>query len=130
MAAPELAPGHTFGDRTTVTGALSRRARVTAYEGVTAPGRQVVIKLYDPALGEASVAALRNAAAITRDLPRGCALEVLDVGVDASTGSAFVITERSARPSLAHLVQLCPLSADEAVALVRSLARALGGAHE
>lgn len=109
---------------------MGRSERVSAWEGVTATGRPVVIKLYDPALGEASLAALRAAAAVTRDLPRGYALEVLDVGVDASTGGAYVVTERSARPSLAHLVQLCPLSPEEVVALVRSLARALGGAHE
>ncbi len=130
MAAPELAAGHVIDGHTTVAGVLARGARVTAHEGVTALGRQVVIKLYDPALGAASLVALQAAADVTRDLPRGQALEVLDVGVDGVTGGAFVVTERSARPSLAHLVQLCPLSPDEVVALVKNLARALGGAHD
>ena len=130
MAAPELAAGHVIDGQTTVSGVMARGTRVTAHEGVSAPGRQVVIKLYDPALGAASLVALQAAADVTRDLPRGYALEVLEVGVEGTTGGAFVVTERSARPSLAHLVQLCPLSPDEVVALVRSLARALGGAHE
>jgi serine/threonine protein kinase len=130
LASPELTPGQVIGDRSTVQGPLGRSERVSAWEGVTATSRPVAIKLYDPALGEGSLSALRAAAAVTRDLPRGYALEVLEVGLDAGTGAAYVVTERSARPSLAHLVQLCPLSPDEVVALVRSLARALGGAHE
>lgn len=130
MASPELTPGQVIGDCNTVQGPLGRGERVSAWEGAAATGRPVVIKLYDPALGEGSLSALRAAAAVTRDLPRGYALEVLEVGVDTGTGAAFVVTERSARPSLAHLVQLCPLSPDEVVALVRLLARALGGAHE
>jgi serine/threonine protein kinase len=130
LAPPELTVGQVIGDRNTVQGPLGRGERVSAWEGVTTTGRPVVIKVYDPALGEASLSALRAAAAVTRDLPRGYALEVLDVGVDAGTGAAYVVTERSARPSLAHLVQLCPLQPEEVVALVRSLARALGGAHE
>jgi len=130
VSAPELAAGHVIDGQTTVAGVMARGTRVTAHEGVTGPGRQVVIKLYDPALGAASLVALQAAADVTRDLPRGYALEVLEVGVEGTTGGAFVVTERSARPSLAHLVQLCPLSPDEVVALVRSLARALGGAHE
>ena len=109
---------------------MGRGARVAAYEAVSAPSRQVVVKLYDPALGPPTLATLRAAEAVTRDLPRGSTLEVLEVGVDGGSGAAMVVTERSARPSLAHLVQLCPLAPPEAATLARNLARALAPAHE
>ncbi len=130
MAAPELAAGHILGGRYTIVGSMGRGARVATYEAVSAPNRQVVVKLYDPALGPPTLATLRAAEAVTRDLPRGAALEVVEVGVDGGSGAAMVVTERSPRPSLADLVQLCPLSAAEAATLARNLARALGAAHE
>ena len=130
MPAPELVAGHIVGGRYTVVGTMARGARVAAYDAVSAPGRQVVVKLYDPALGPPTLATLRAAEAVTRDLPRGSTLEVLEVGVDGGSGAAMVVTERSAKPSLAHLVQLCPLSPAEAATLARNLARALAPAHE
>jgi serine/threonine protein kinase len=128
MPAPDLAQGHVVGGRYTVVGVLGRGARRTAYEAVRAPSRQVVIKMYDPVLGPPALATLRASEAVTRDLPR--ALEVLEVGIDGGSGAPMVVTERSAKPSLAQLVQLCPMSPGEAVTLARNLARAVGAAHE
>jgi hypothetical protein len=133
VPAPDLLAGHIVAGRYTVVGAMGARgaaARVTTYEAVSAPNRQVVVKLYDPALAPRTLATLHAAEAVTRDLPRGSTLEVLEVGIDGGSGAPMVVTERSAKPSLAHLVQLCPLSPAEAATLARNLARALAPAHE
>jgi serine/threonine protein kinase len=130
VARAELTAGHVVGGRYTVGKAMPSSGRVATYAAVTAAGREVVLKLYDPELGDPVLMALRRALEITRDLPRGSALEVLEVAVDMASGATFIATERSARPSLAHLVELCPLLPAEASALARNLARALAGAHE
>jgi hypothetical protein len=69
--------------------------------------------------------AAEAAAAIT-----SAALAPLDAGVDPASGAPFAVQELSARPSLAQLVELCPLAPADAVALARSLSRALGPLHE
>ncbi len=131
MAPAPLASGRIVSGRTRVMEVSTRSARVDAYEAVlVASERPVVLKLFDASLGEAAHAALQSAAAVSRELPRGQALEVIEVGIDAETGCPYVVTERATRPSLAHLVQLCPLPPSDVVAMVRSLARALGAAHE
>jgi hypothetical protein len=119
-----------IGGRYTVSDSLSVSSKVATYRASGMTKGQVVVKVYGAALGGAGAAALRLAAAATLDLPRSCALEVLEVGVDSELASTFVVTELSGWPSLSHLVDLCPLSATDASALATSLARALAPAHE
>jgi serine/threonine protein kinase len=130
VAVPVLAPGSVVAGRYTVGVALGRSSRATTYRAKAAEGREVVVKMYDPQLPAEAIEALRRAATITADMPRGLALEVLEIGVDPASGGTFVVSESSARPSLAQLVELCPLTPVDAATMMRSLARALGEAHE
>jgi serine/threonine protein kinase len=130
VAVPVLAPGSVVAGRYTVGVVLGRSSRATTYRAKAAEGREVVVKMYDPQVPAEAIEALRHAAAVTADMPRGLALEVLEIGVDSVSGATFVVSESSARPSLAQLVELCPLTPVDAATMMRSLARALGEAHE
>lgn len=129
MTAPDLAPGTVVGGRYTVATRIGGGARSTTYRASNGDASEVALKVYDPALPPGMLDSLRlageGAAAVT-----AAALAPLDAGVDPATGAPFAVQELSARPSLAQLVELCPLAPADAVALVRSLARALAPLHE
>jgi serine/threonine protein kinase len=129
VSAPDLAPGTVVGGRYTVASRIGRGAMSTTYRAVNGDASEVALKVYDPSVPASTLDSMRRAgeaaAAIT-----SAALAPLDAGVDPESGAPFAVQELSARPSLAQLVELCPLSPADAVALARSLARALGPLHE
>ena len=115
------------GGRYTIGAAIGRGARSTTYRAWDPEMREVALKLYDTVLPSEALVALRRAGEIAAAMT-GAALAPIDAGVDADV--AFLVCEPSGRPSLAQLVEVCPLAPPEAAALARSLARALGPAHE
>jgi serine/threonine protein kinase len=129
VSAPDLAPGTVVGGRYTVASRIGAGARSTTYRASNGGASEVALKVYDPALPASMVEVLRRAgeaaAAVT-----SAAIAPLDAGVDDASGAPFAVQELSARPSLAQLVELCPLAPADVVALARSLARALGPLHE
>lgn len=129
MSVPDLAPGTVVGGRYTVASRIGAGARSVTYRASNGGASEVALKVYDPALPASMLDVLRRAgeaaAAVT-----GAAIAPLDAGVDDASGAPFAVQELSARPSLAQLVELCPLAPADAVALARSLARALGPLHE
>jgi serine/threonine-protein kinase len=62
-------------------------------------------------------------------VPERLALRTIERGVDAETGAPFMVTSLSAHPSLAQLIEVCPLQANEMVTLTRNLCVALDAAH-
>lgn len=131
MSAPALAPGHIVGGKYTLRRTLGRRLHVATYHAITAPSRDVALKMFDPALAQNPelAARLRRTLEDANRLPASLALPVIETGVDAASGAPFVATELSVTPSLAELVHLCPLAGDELVAFVRSLAGAVDALH-
>ena len=129
MSVPDLAPGTVVGGRYTVASRIGRGAMSTTYRASNGDASEVALKVYDPSMPAGTLDSMRRAgeaaAAIT-----SAALAPLDAGVDPESGAPFAVQELSARPSLAQLVELCPLAPADAVALARSLARALGPLHE
>lgn len=129
MSGVELAPGTVVGGRYTVTSTIGRGERSTTYRASTDGASEVALKVYQPALPTSELDAVRRAGEAAAALT-SAALAPLDAGADAASGVTFAVQELSARPSLAQLVELCPLAPADAVALARSLARALGPLHE
>lgn len=129
MPAPVLVEGSVVGGRYTVVALLGQGPASTTARA-THDGHEVVVKIHDPGLPAAAHRALEEAANVTADIPGGAVLRILEVGVDDSTGGVFVASEPSPWPSLAQLVQLCPLTPAEGATLARNLARTLGRAHE
>lgn len=129
MSVPDLAPGTVVGGRYTVASRIGAGARSATYRASNGGASEVALKAYDPALPATMLDVLyragQAAAAVT-----SAALAPIDAGVDTATGVPFVVQELSARPSLAQLVELCPLAPADVAALARSLARALAPLHE
>jgi serine/threonine protein kinase len=129
VSAPDLAPGTVVGGRYTVASRIGRGTMSTTYRASNGDTSEVALKVYDPSLPVGTLDSMRRAgeaaAAIT-----SAAIAPLDAGVDPASGAPFAVQELSARPSLAQLVELCPLAPTDAVALARSLARALAPLHE
>ncbi len=129
MTSPDLPAGTVVGGRYTIAALLGRGARSTTYRALDPAAREVALKLYDTALSPEVAVALRRASEVAATMT-SAALAPIDAGVDADLGAVFLVCELSGRPSLAQLVEVCPLAPAEAVSLARSLARALGPAHE
>jgi hypothetical protein len=131
VTAPQAAPGQVVGAQYAVQGLLRHHGLSATYHALTAPHREVAIKVFDPELREFPEAThfLEQTIALTNALPANLALHVTDHGFDPEVGAPFTVTELSFQPSLAQLVQLCPLSSHEAAALLSQIALALGAAH-
>lgn len=129
MAIPELASGHIVAGRYTVSTPLGRGPWCATFQGLTAPNREVAIKVYDPALDKAALEVLHRACALVGTLPQELVVPVLEMGIDADSQAPVQVSELSHHPSLASLVELCPLTATEAAAVLDGIARALDVAH-
>lgn len=125
----ELLPGAVFGGRFTVRAALARHAWGASATALTVPNREVVLRVYRPEIVDAPglADALAKLDAATRDLPRRFVLATEERGRDGAT--AFSVRAASAQPSLAELVQVCPLTPEEALFFLRALARSLDALH-
>ena len=131
MTAPALFPGQVVGGNYAVQSALSQPGLSVTYQALTAPSREVAIKLFNPALRtqQDALALLERCRLGTNALPGNWVLHIGDSGFDPATGAPFQVTELSAHPSLLELVRLCPLSPIEASTLLRKLATVLDAAH-
>lgn len=130
MNAPRLPPGTIVAGKYTIQSELGRGATSATYAAIAAPGREMVLRVIAAeACDEAKVNALRALQASTANVPEHLALRVVEDGRDDATGAWFLATPRSAHPSLAELVALCPFEAAEAAAFLTSLARACSAMH-
>jgi len=129
VSVTDLAPGTVVGGRYTVASRIGRGAMSTTYRASNGDASEVALKVYDPSMPPGTLDSLRRAGEAAAAMT-SAALAPLDAGVDPASGAPFAVQELSARPSLAQLVELCPLAPADAVALARSLARALAPLHE
>jgi len=131
MTVPELPPGHIIGGKYTLQGLLHRAPWAITHRAITSPNREVVLKVLavELAARPGLLEQARRAGALTEAVPSHLALRVLDQGIDASTGAPYLVAPHAATPSLAQLVELCPLTPAEAVAFARNLGKALDAAH-
>lgn len=131
MSAPQLPAGTVIANKYSVVALLGFGGSSATYGAVGADGREVALKVFDPAIRQRAdiMAAIEQTYAGTNALPADVAVPLLDAGYDAATGAPFSVSERIALPSLAQLVAQRPLSPDEVGMLLAYLARALDAAH-
>jgi len=131
MTAPRFPPGTILAGRYTIQAQLAYRPWVATYSAIAAPNRELVVKVIDPALATRPEACgvLRQMSAAASALGERCVFPLIDSGRDAGNGCDYLVTALSHHPSLAQLVELCPLEAMEVATLVQNIARALDTAH-
>jgi eukaryotic-like serine/threonine-protein kinase len=131
VTAPDLAAGQIVGGKHTVRGILRHNGLTATYRALTQVGRDVALKVFDPAaLSKPEIVArLKESETATNVLPGNAVLHVLESGTDEPTGAPFVVSDFSPHPSLQDLLSLCPLTAPDAITVVRQLARTLDAAR-
>lgn len=131
MSAPQLPAGTVIANKYSVVALLGYGGSSATYAAVGADGREVALKVFDPAIRQRAdiMAAIEQTYAGTNALPADVAVPLLDAGYDAATGAPFSVTERIALPSLAQLAAQRPMSPEEVGTLLAYLARALDAAH-
>src|SRR5262249_17252496 len=131
MTAPQLAPNTNVAGKYTVLSLLGVGGSSATYHAVAADGREVALKIFDPAIRQRAdiMSALEQTYAATNALSPETVVPLLDAGYDPATGAPFSVTERIPFPSLAQLVSQRPLTADELTNVLVFLGRALDGAH-
>ena len=131
MSAPQLPAGTVIANKYSVVALLGYGGSSATYAAVGADGREVALKVFDPAIRQRAdiMAAIEHTYAGTNALPADVAVPLQDAGYDAATGAPFSVTERIAFPSLAQLAAQRPMSPDEVGTLLAYLARALDAAH-
>ena len=129
---PSLFPaGQIVGGRYTVQALLAHRSWATTYSAIAVPNRELVLKIVAPEVSAqpGTAEAIRRMAAAASVLGERHVAGLLESERDAESGSCVLVTALSAHPSLAQLVQLCPLNVDEMIILLRNAARLLDTAH-
>lgn len=129
MTAPDWAVGHIVGGKYTVRAVLGRGARMRTYAALTEPNREVVLRAVG-AEDAAELEAVAQKLGALAALPEVHVLRVVEVAKDAASGARFVVTDRSRSPSLASLVELCPLTLEEGIAFAGKLGAAVDVMHE
>lgn len=129
MSAPDWPLGHIVGRRYTVQQVLGRTPFTRTYAALTEPNKEVVLRVYGAESNEAIDEMMESLPDYT-NFPEAGILRVLEIGSDPATGARFVVTERSRHPSLASMVELCPLAIHEATAFAQRLANAIDVAHD
>ena len=131
MTIAELRPGHIIASRFTVQSALGHAKGTSTYEVVAAPNRALALRLYDPVVRTLpkAIADLQRYEILTNALPDNIVLHIVESGTDPQTGSLYSATELSPHPSLAQLVEICPLSPAEMAVVLTNLGRAMDLAH-
>jgi serine/threonine protein kinase len=127
----ELAAGRIVGGRYTVKAAIGRTPWACTYAALTEPNRDVVLTIVEDELvsHEAAEAELRRVRDTVRALPEHLVVPWLGDGVDKELHTLYLVAPRTPEPTLAELVEICPLPPAEAAAFLRSLAQALDAAH-
>jgi serine/threonine protein kinase len=131
VSAPKLAIGHIVAGKYAIHSLLLHGGPTATYHAITAPNRDVALKLYDPALSQfpTVTTTLQRYQTTTDKLPGHLVIPILERGEDPGTGAPYTVTDYYATPSLAQLVELCPLSTTEMLAVIRNLTRILDLAH-
>jgi hypothetical protein len=131
VTAPHLAPGHTVAGRYRIRALLGFAGEVATYHASASDGRDVVLRLYDPAIGQRAdvMTQLERTHAVLTELVHEGAVPVIDAGYDVSTSSPFSVTEKLPMPSLARLLDNGPLAGDIVGTILHGLARVLESAH-
>jgi hypothetical protein len=96
---------------------------MATYRATGPKGREVAVKLYDPAV--LTFPDVPKALALHRSIAAKLSpdqvVPITDSGTDSNSGAPFTVTDFEQGPSLARLVDRGPLSAAQTVALVRHL---------
>lgn len=131
MTAPQLAPGTVVAQKYRLGGCLGYAGSSATYQATSAEGRDVVLKIFDPAIRQRAdiMAAIEQTYAATNALPHDVVVPLLDAGYDAATGAPFSVSERIPFPSLAQIASQRPLSPDEVTNVLAVLAQLLDRAH-
>lgn len=128
MSVPDWSVGHIVGRRYTVQQVLGRTPFSRTYSALTEPNKEVVLRVFGPESNEAVDELMEHLPDLST-FPDSGVLRVLEIGHDPATGARFVVTERSRHPSLASMVELCPLAPAEGLAFAQQLARTIDLAH-
>jgi len=131
MTAPQLAPGTVVAQKYRLGACLGYSGSAAAYQAASAEGREVVLKIFDPAIRQRAdiMQAIEQTYAATNALPQDVAVPLLDAGYDAGTGAPFSVSERIPFPSLLAICAQRALSPDEASNVLAVLAQVLDRAH-
>ncbi len=131
MTAPQLAPGQVVAGRYTLRAMVGFSGESATYQAVASSGHEVVLKLFDPALGQradvmAKLGQIHNAVA---QLPLDVVVPVADSGYDTATSAPYIVSERVQQPSLEALLRQGPVAPLIAGKIVENIARALDACH-
>src|SRR4051812_21226979 len=131
MTAPELPPHSNVAGKYTVVSLLGLGGSSATYHAVAADGREVALKIFDPAIRQRAdiMSALEQTYAATNALSPEIVVPLLDAGYDPTTGAPFSVTERIPFPSLAQIIDQRPLAPEELVSVLGFIGRALDAAH-
>ncbi len=131
MTAPHLAPGHAVAGKYQVQQRLGFTGEVASYRATDPQGRDMVVKLYDPAIGQRAdvMGRLEHVHATVSQLPAG-AVRVLDAGYDAGSGAPFSVSEFVAWPTMAQWLARAPLQPPTVARILQSLAQVMDAAHQ
>ncbi len=110
---------------------LGFTGEVATYHAVSSDGREVVVKLWDPAVGQRAdvMAELDKVRQLIAQLPPAGVLAAFDAGYDQGTGAPFSASEYLQIPSLAKLIETGPLSPDVVAMVMSGLSSVLDAAH-
>lgn len=131
MTAPHLGPGHSVAGRYTVRALLGFTGEQATYHATAAGGQEVVVKLFDPALGQRAdvMSRLERVRAQVASLPAASVVAVFDSGYDVGTSAPFSVSEYLHIPSLARLADTGPLSPEVVGKIMIGVAQILDAAH-
>lgn len=131
MTAPHLSAGHTVAGRYTIRSLIAYTGEVATYHAASQQGQDVVLKLFDPTLGQRAdvMSRLERVRAMVVALPRELVVPVIDSGYDVGTSAPFSVAELLRTPSLAQMVQSGPLLPNVVATILHGIARALDAAH-
>ena len=131
MSAPQLAPGTVVAQKYQVGACLGYSGSSATYQAASADGREVVLKMFDPAIRQRAdiMAAIEQTYAATNALPQDVAVPLLDAGYDAATGAPCSVGERIPFASLLQLASQRPLTPEEVSNILGVLAQLFDRAH-
>ena len=131
MTAPHLGPGHSIAGRYTVRALLGFTGEVATYQAVNREGQEVVVKLYDPAIGQRAdvMGQLERVHGLLTQMRPELVVPVLDAGYDSGSGAPFTVCDLLHIPSLGRLVESGPLSVAVVARILQGMAAVLDAAH-
>lgn len=131
MTAPHLGPGHSIAGRYTVRALLGFTGEVATYQAVNRDGQEVVVKLYDPAIGQRAdvMGQLERVHGLLAQMRPELVVPVLDAGYDTGSGAPFTVCDFLHTSSLQRLVESGPLSVAVVGRILQGIGAVLDAAH-